>query len=107
MRFAPALLAGLDEPVRRYFAHAIRDGAPIDQPMHLAMTGCKAGAWLPFSATQDNDRDSFTWNARVGIGRLSSYGYPPAASGVQGRSSVYAHRETRLPREPERGHNRR
>jgi len=27
--FDPAMLAGLDEPVRRYFAHAIRVGAPL------------------------------------------------------------------------------
>lgn len=28
-RFEAGLLDGLDEPVRRYFAHAIRDGAEL------------------------------------------------------------------------------
>jgi hypothetical protein len=72
VRFDPSLLADLDEPVRRYFAHALREGAPLDQPTHLRMTGrIKVGKWLPFSATQDNDRDSFRWSARLGAGPLT------------------------------------
>jgi len=45
--FDPALLAGLDEPLRRYFRHAIRDGAPLPDGVRVTMRGrtraCSAG----------------------------------------------------------------
>jgi hypothetical protein len=62
----------LDEPVRRYLAHALRAGAERATGVRLEMTGrIKAGAWLPFTATQESDGRSFTWRARVGAGRLT------------------------------------
>jgi uncharacterized protein DUF6920 len=68
-RFDPAVIAGLDEPVRRYFTHAIVPGAPLGQSVHLQMTGrIKVGLWLPFEADQDVDGRSFTWRARAGWG---------------------------------------
>jgi hypothetical protein len=71
-RFDPALLAGVDEPVRRYFAHAIREGARLSTAMHLTMAGrIKVGAWLPFTARQEIDGRSFVWRARVGAGPLT------------------------------------
>lgn len=72
-RFAGSLLAGLDEPVRRYLGHAIRDGAELGRGVKLAMTGrIKAGLWLPFRALQECDGRSFSWRARVGLGPLTA-----------------------------------
>jgi hypothetical protein len=71
-RFGAGLVDGLDEPVRRYFAHAIRDGAELTAGVRLAMSGrIKAGVWLPFTARQECDGRSFTWHARVGVGRVT------------------------------------
>jgi hypothetical protein len=62
----------LDEPVRRYLDHALGAGAERSTGVRLKMTGrIKAGAWLPFTATQESDGRSFTWRARVGSGRLT------------------------------------
>lgn len=71
-RFSPDMLAGLDEPVRRYFGHAIRDGAALPNGVRMAMSGrIKVGLWLPFTAEQTVDGRSFTWRARVGLGPLT------------------------------------
>ena len=65
-------LAGVDEPVRRYFSHAISDGAPLPNGVRMAMSGrIKVGLWLPFTAEQTVDGRSFTWRARVGPGPLT------------------------------------
>ena len=71
-RFDPAMVEGLDEPVRRYFTHALRPGAPLGAGVRLRMRGrIKVGAWLPFRATWLGDGRSFLWSARVGWGPLS------------------------------------
>jgi hypothetical protein len=74
-RFGSSLsdpLAGLDEPVRRYFAHAISPGVPPPRSVRLSMTGrIKADLWLPFRADEEIDGRSFSWRARVGLGRLT------------------------------------
>jgi hypothetical protein len=71
-RFEAGLLEGLDEPVRRYFAHAIPDGAELAAGVRLAMSGrIKVGVWLPFTALQECDGRSFAWHARVGLGRVT------------------------------------
>ena len=68
-RFDRALLAGVDEPVRRYFTHAIAPGARLGTSLHLHMTGrIKVGRWLAFDADQDIDGRGFTWRARAGWG---------------------------------------
>ncbi|MCU1455853.1 MAG: hypothetical protein JWN46_3999 [Acidimicrobiales bacterium] len=65
-RFDASLLSGCDEPVRRYFTHAIAHGAPLEPRMSLRMTGrIKIGRWLPFSAEQECDGSSFVWRAQV------------------------------------------
>ena len=65
-------LSGLDEPVRRYFAHAIRAGASLAPGVRLEMKGrVKADLWLPFRAQQEADGRSFAWRARVGLGPLT------------------------------------
>ena len=51
------MLVGLDEqtPVRRYFAHAISEGAPLSNGVRMAMSGRMKKVdvlWLPFTAEQ-------------------------------------------------------
>jgi hypothetical protein len=65
-----AALAGVDEPVRRYLAHALPGGAPRHR-VELRMTGrIKVGPWLAFDATQRFDGAAFEWSARAGRGRF-------------------------------------
>ena len=55
-RFTLDMLAGLDEPVRRFFSHAIGDGATLPGGVRMAMSGwIKVGLWLPFTAEQTVD----------------------------------------------------
>jgi hypothetical protein len=71
-RFDRSLVSGLDEPVRRFFTHAIRDGAALGDGVRLTMTGrIKVGVWLPFTAEQTVDGRSFGWRARVGWGPVT------------------------------------
>jgi hypothetical protein len=66
------MLAGLDEPVVRYLAHAIAEGTPLVPGVTLRMTGrIRVRWWLPFTADQECDGRSFTWRARVGWGPLT------------------------------------
>jgi Family of unknown function (DUF6544) len=84
--FAPELLSGLDEPVRRYFAHAIRPGAPLPDRFRLAMTGrIRVGLWLPFVAEQELDRDGFAWAARAARVLRVSDRYRDGAGVTEGR----------------------
>jgi hypothetical protein len=79
------LLAGHDEPVRRYFAHAIGEGAPLTGAVRLTMKGrIRVGAWLPFSAEQDLAPASFAWRARVGPLRVVD-SYADGAGRTDGR----------------------
>jgi hypothetical protein len=89
-RFASDMLAGVDEPVRRYFSHAISDGASLPNGVSMAMSGrIKVGLWLPFTAEQTVDGRSFTWRARVGPGWLTPLlvvdRYADAAGSTEGR----------------------
>jgi hypothetical protein len=71
-RFTASLLAELDEPVRRYLSHAIRDGAELGAGVSVTMTGqIKLGLWLPFRARHECDGRSFAWRARVGFGPVT------------------------------------
>jgi hypothetical protein len=71
-RFSAGMVDHLDEPVRRYFSHAIRDGAVLHTGVRMTMSGrIKTGLWLPFTAVQVVDGRSFTWRALVGRGRLT------------------------------------
>ena len=89
-RFTSHMLAGLDEPVRRYFSHAISDGAALPTGVRMAMSGrIKVGLWLPFTAEQTVDGRSFMWRARVGRGSLTPLRvidrYADAAGSTEGR----------------------
>jgi hypothetical protein len=71
-RFDRSLVGDLDEPVQRFFTHAIRDGAALGDGVRLTMTGrIKVGIWLPFTAEQTVDGRSFGWRARVGWGPIT------------------------------------
>jgi hypothetical protein len=88
--FTSDMLAGLEEPVRRYFSHAIDDGAALPNGVHMTMRGrIKVGLWLPFSAEQTVDGRSFTWHAHVGRGPLTPLRitdrYADAAGSTEGR----------------------
>jgi hypothetical protein len=89
-RFTSDMLAGVDEPVRRYFTHAISEGAALPNGVRMAMRGrIKVGLWLPFTAEQTVDGRSFTWRARVGRGPLTPLRvtdqYADAAGTTEGR----------------------
>jgi hypothetical protein len=71
-RYQQSLISDLDEPVQRFFNHAIRDGTALHGGMRLTMTGrIKVGTWLPFTAEQTADGRSFAWRARVGWGPIT------------------------------------
>jgi hypothetical protein len=65
--FDPSTLGSCDEPVRRYFTHAIAQGTTLQPRMTLLMHGRikPLGLWLPFTARQECDGSSFTWRAQV------------------------------------------
>ncbi len=89
-RFHARLVAGLDEPVQRFFTHTIREGAALGRPTRLRMTGTvKVGTWLPFTADWDGDGRSFRWHARVGTRRLAPLEvvdrYADGAGAMKGR----------------------
>lgn len=68
-RFDPHSLADLDEPVRRYFTHALLPGAPLARGMRLWMAGrIKVRRWLAFRALWEGDGRSLTWKAAAGPG---------------------------------------
>jgi uncharacterized protein DUF6920 len=89
-RFTSDKLTGLDEPVRRYFSHAISDGAALPNGVRMTMSGrIKVGLWLPFTAEQAVDGRSFAWRARVGRRPLTPLRvtdrYADAAGSTEGR----------------------
>ena len=70
-RFDADVLAGLDEPVRRYFTHALTDGAPLARRARLRLGGTiKVGVWLRFDSVWEGDARCFSWRATCGPGRL-------------------------------------
>jgi hypothetical protein len=80
----------LDEPVRRFFTHALGEGAALAGGVRLTMTGrIKVGAWLPFTAEQTVDGRSFAWRARVGWGPITPLRvldrYADGAGSTEGR----------------------
>jgi hypothetical protein len=80
----------LDEPVRRYLAHALVEGGALHGGVELRMAGrIKVGPWLAFSATQRLTADAFEWRARAGIGRLRPLHvvdrYVPGSGATDGR----------------------
>lgn len=70
-RFHPADVAELDEPVRRYFTHALAAGVPLGSGVRLQLSGrIRVGAWLRFRSVWEGDGRSFSWQATAGPGPL-------------------------------------
>jgi len=68
-RFHGHLLHGLEEPVRRYFAHALGPGALLSRGARLDLSGrIRVGAWLRFASVWEGDGRSFSWQATAGPG---------------------------------------
>src|SRR4051794_32012627 len=58
----PEILEALEEPVRRYFAHAVAAGGPLTPRVRLDLTGrIRVGAWLRFASVWEGDGRSFWW----------------------------------------------
>lgn len=71
-RFDPTSVAHLDEPVRRYLTHAIREGAPLARPIHMKMDGhIRLRRWRRFSAQENGDGRSYRWDARLRAGPVT------------------------------------
>jgi hypothetical protein len=70
-RFDAAVLGGLDEPVRRYFTHALTNGAQLARSARLRLGGAiKVGVWLRFESVWEGDARGFSWRATCGPGPL-------------------------------------
>jgi hypothetical protein len=74
-RFQEDLVAGLPDPARRYFLHAIRPGTKLARLVVLEMGGSMRlqpdGAWLPMKARQVlASPHGFVWEATVHQGLL-------------------------------------
>ena len=73
----PEMLAGLPTPVRRYMNFSGVVGRPLVKSVIVKQTGrihlAPEKRWMQFRATESYSVDppSFTWDARVGYGRLS------------------------------------
>lgn len=77
--FTEDTIAELDEPVRRYFLHAIKPGTQLATHVELEMSGSfrlKPDAdWLPMKAWQIISRlPGFVWKANIGKGLLNFSG---------------------------------
>lgn len=69
--FDAKALVGLDEPVRRYFLHALPGGPPPATGARLRIRGrIKVGAWLRFDSVWEGDGRSYDWRALCGLGPL-------------------------------------
>jgi hypothetical protein len=65
------MLTGLDEPVRRYFTHALAAGTRLARGARLQLGGTiKVGVWLRFDSVWEGDARSFSWRATCGPGPL-------------------------------------
>ena len=89
-RFDSALVAGLDEPIRRYLIHAVAPGAVLTERVRLTMHGrIKVGRWMEFDAEQHFDGHEFEWRARAGWRRFKPMhvidNYANGAGGTEGR----------------------
>ena len=87
----------LDEPVRRYFAHALAEGAPLRPAARLRLPGrIRVGAWLRFESTWEGDGRSFSWQATAGPGQLRVLRVHDRFAGGSGFMDIRLRRGPRL-----------
>jgi hypothetical protein len=77
--FTKDMVADLDEPVQRYFLHAIELGTSLASYVELEMNGSfrlqPNAEWLPMLASQIiSSSNGFVWQARIGKGLASFSG---------------------------------
>lgn len=77
--FTKEMVVDLDEPVRRYFLHAIAPETPLASYVELEMNGSfklKPDAeWIPMQASQIiSTSGGFIWKASIGQGRMKFSG---------------------------------
>jgi hypothetical protein len=73
--FTEDMVAGLPEPARRYFLHAIRPGTPLATRVRFSYTGeikvNEAMGWMPLSVNQILVKGhGFVWKAKVTKGPM-------------------------------------
>lgn len=75
--FAPAMLAELPEPARRWLTHAIARGTPLRRSVSLAQHGqIRLGSWHAFRATQVlAPPDGFVWAVATSVLGLPVTGF--------------------------------
>jgi hypothetical protein len=71
-RFTAERVAGLPDPVQRYFLHAIAPGTPLATSAKLEMRGqfrlARDKPWLPMQAREILTSRGFIWKAKIGSG---------------------------------------
>lgn len=76
--FSQEMIAGLPEPVQRYFLHAIAPGTPLATINTLEMRGKfrlgRDKPWLPMSCQEIITTQGFVWKAAMGRGLLQLKG---------------------------------
>ena len=77
--FTPDMVSDLDEPVQKYFLHAIEAGTPLAAYVELEMSGSLRTKpdveWLAMHASQIvSSSGSFVWQANIGNSLMSFSG---------------------------------
>ena len=77
--FTPDMVAGLDEPVQKYFLHSIAPGTPLASYVELEMSGGfrfqPEAEWLPMQAKEIISASAgFVWQADIGKGAFKFSG---------------------------------
>jgi hypothetical protein len=82
--FAPAMLAGLPEPARRWLGHAITPGTPLWRSVELTMRGqIRLGRWRSFTARQLlAPPDGYIWAATARVAGLPVTGFDRLSAGT-------------------------
>lgn len=87
-------LAELPDPVRRYLAHALREGGPYVETVRVEQTGAvrrdAADPWRPFGATHHVavDPPGYLWDATVALAPFLSLSVEDEYRGGDGRARL-------------------
>jgi hypothetical protein len=104
--FSREELAGLPDPVVRYFWFALTPGQSVVSGARLQQTGefaLRRGAWAPFVATEyfSVEPRGFLWDARLRIARMNAFYIRDGYAGGQG--AMYGAIAAAMPVVNERG----